>query len=102
MKLAIIADIHSNLEALNAVLDQIQMLGIKNIVCAGDIVGYGANPNECCNLIKKLNIPCTMGNHDINAVNLQNLDWYNGFARAALKWTNKQPVSYTHLTLPTN
>ncbi len=90
MKLAIIADIHSNLEALNAVLDQVQMLGIKNIVCAGDIVGYGANPNECCNLIKKLNIPCTMGNHDINAVNLQNLDWYNGFARAALKWTNKQ------------
>lgn len=61
---AIISDIHSNLEALSAVLEDIQKRGIKKIYCLGDILGYGPNPKECLDMIiDKVDI-CVMGNHD--------------------------------------
>jgi predicted phosphodiesterase len=88
--IAIISDIHSNLEALVAVLDDIKKKGISEIYCCGDIVGYGANPNECIELVKKNNIISTMGNHDCLAANpdeinkIENLEWS---ASESLKWT---------------
>jgi putative phosphoesterase len=89
MKIAIIADIHANLEALNAVLENIKRSGIKNIICAGDIVGYGANPNECCDVIRAGKIPTVLGNHDKNALDLKDINRFNNHAQAALRWTNK-------------
>lgn len=89
MKIAIIADVHSNLEALEGVLKDISNKDVDDIICLGDIVGYGANPNEVIELIKKKNIKCLKGNHDLNAVTLEKLDWFNDFAKEALKWTNK-------------
>ena len=64
MKYAIIADIHANLEALQAVLADIKSHQITHIACLGDIVGYGANPKECLELVRALNLPCVKGNHD--------------------------------------
>jgi len=61
---AIISDIHSNLEALQAVLADIAGRGIKEIVCLGDIVGYGANPKECVDLVRQKCSAALMGNHD--------------------------------------
>lgn len=61
---AIISDIHSNLDALNAVLADIDERGIKEIVCLGDIVGYGANPKECLDLVRTRCRVTLMGNHD--------------------------------------
>lgn len=90
MKIALIADIHSNMEAFEAVLKHIDNQRIKNIICIGDIVGYGANPNECCDIIKQRKIPTCMGNHDINAVTLKEITRFNDYAQAALQWTNKQ------------
>jgi len=90
MKLALIADVHSNLEAFNAVLANIKRQRIKNILCIGDIVGYGADPNKCCDIIKEKKIICVQGNHDLNSVDLKKLEWYNQYAAAALRWTNKQ------------
>lgn len=61
---AIISDIHSNIEALNAVLADIESRGIKTIYCIGDVVGYGPNPKECLDLIIDKTELCVMGNHD--------------------------------------
>jgi diadenosine tetraphosphatase ApaH/serine/threonine PP2A family protein phosphatase len=61
---AIISDIHSNLEALQAVLADIAGRGIQEIVCLGDIVGYGANPKECVDLVRQKCSVALMGNHD--------------------------------------
>ncbi len=89
MKIAIIADIHGNLEALEAVLNHIKSKEVDKIICLGDIVGYGSSPNECIELIKKNEIQAIQGNHDLNAVTLEKLDWFNDNAKEALKFTNK-------------
>ena len=61
---AVISDIHSNLEALNAVLADIEERGIKAIYCLGDVVGYGPNPRECLDLVIEKTKWCVLGNHD--------------------------------------
>ena len=68
-KYAVLSDIHSNLEALNAVLEKCRELGITNYLSLGDVVGYNANPNECLALVRSLNIVARVrGNHDDYAV----------------------------------
>jgi putative phosphoesterase len=64
MKTAFISDIHGNYEALKAVLSEIDRLGVDRIYCAGDVVGYYSQVNECCSILRERNIPCVMGNHD--------------------------------------
>jgi predicted phosphodiesterase len=61
---AILSDIHSNLEALSAVLADIKKRGIETIYCLGDVVGYGPNPRECLDLIIRKSRWCVLGNHD--------------------------------------
>lgn len=64
MTIAFISDIHGNFEALKAVLDAIDRLGASEIYCAGDVVGYYSQVNECCDLLRERAIACVMGNHD--------------------------------------
>ena len=64
MKIGIIADIHANLQALQTVLDALHAEPVDLIVCAGDLVCYGAQPNEVLNLVRSLGIPSVMGNYD--------------------------------------
>lgn len=64
MKIAFIADIHSNLPALENVLQNINKQNVDTVYCLGDIVGYGPHPNECIELLKKNHIPTVMGNYD--------------------------------------
>lgn len=64
MKIAFIADIHGNHEALKSVLAAIDALGISRIYCVGDIVGYYTQINECCAQLRERHIPSVMGNHD--------------------------------------
>ncbi len=66
------SDIHGNLEALQAVLAQVAGAGV--VYCAGDIVGYGPNPNECCDLVRERGVRCVQGNHDFVAANLSRLE----------------------------
>jgi predicted phosphodiesterase len=87
LRIAVIADIHSNLEALRSVLERIQALAVDGIVCLGDIVGYNANPNECVELIRELKINCVIGNHDACASGLEEPDTFNALALAAMSWT---------------
>ncbi len=64
VEIAILSDIHSNLQALEAVLAECQVRGINRFFCLGDIVGYGANPLECLKRIRSLRCPTVIGNHD--------------------------------------
>jgi putative phosphoesterase len=64
MTTAFISDIHGNFEALSAVLAEIDQLGVSRIVCAGDIVGYYSQVNECCDALRERDIASVMGNHD--------------------------------------
>lgn len=63
-KLALISDVHSNIVALNAVIADIEHCGCKNILCCGDLVGYGPHPNEVIDRVQQLDIPTVMGNYD--------------------------------------
>jgi len=65
---AVISDIHANLPALEAVLGEIDDLGIRQILCCGDIVGYGPHPRECVHLLRHRKIPSVLGNHDLYAI----------------------------------
>ncbi|MEX2401285.1 MAG: metallophosphoesterase family protein, partial [Rhodothermales bacterium] len=64
MRIAVISDIHSNLEALTAVLEEIDARGIEEIVCLGDVVGYGADPAACVDLVRRRCALTVLGNHD--------------------------------------
>jgi putative phosphoesterase len=64
MKTAFISDIHGNFEALRAVLAEIDRLGIVSVYCAGDVVGYYSQVNECCRELRGWGIACVLGNHD--------------------------------------
>ena len=64
MKTAFISDIHGNYEALRSVLSEIDKLGVEQIYCCGDVVGYYSQINECCEELRQRQIPCVMGNHD--------------------------------------
>lgn len=86
--LAIISDIHSNLEALNAVLADIATRNVEQIICLGDVIGYGPNPRECIDLIMA-NVAVTLiGNHD-HAVLYEPVKFNIG-AEAACFWTRQQ------------
>ncbi len=84
---AIISDIHSNLEALQAVLADIKQQGVETIYCLGDVVGYGPNPRECVDLI--MNFPVViLGNHDQGA--MFDPEGFNASAERAIFWTRSQ------------
>ena len=87
MLFAIISDIHSNLEALNAVLNDIDNRGIKTIYCLGDVVGYGPNPKECLDLIIEKTEWCVLGNHDY--ATLYEPTNFNYAAEQASFWTRE-------------
>jgi predicted phosphodiesterase len=82
---AIISDIHSNLEALTVVLDDIEKRGIKTIYCLGDVVGYGPNPKECLDLVIEKTKASVLGNHDY-AVLYEPTNFNHG-AELAAHWT---------------
>lgn len=84
--MAIISDIHSNLPALEVVLEQIAKEGVDQILCAGDIVGYGPNPNEVIERLKKIEITAIQGNHD-RAVLSHDSSNMNIQAQDAVWWT---------------
>ncbi len=90
MRCAIIADIHSNLAALVAVLVDIERHGdVDELWCLGDVVGYGPDPHECIELLRKTNHICVMGNHDLAALGKLDISEFNPDAALAVRWTAK-------------
>ncbi len=89
MRYAILSDIHANLHALEAVLSDIEKNNPERIICLGDVVGYGAYPNECLELIHQHVDKVIAGNHDHAAVGLTDIGAFNQFAFHAALWTRK-------------
>lgn len=98
------SDIHANLAALQAVLDDIERQGgVEKVWCLGDIVGYGPDPQECIELLRQTNHTCIAGNHDWAAIGKLDTDRFNPDAATACQWTAQQlsPADITYLgTLP--
>lgn len=88
MKYAIISDLHSNIEALEAVKVSIEKERVDAVVCLGDIVGYGANPSECVSMLKRMEPEVVLlGNHDDATVGRTDINYFNINARRAIIWT---------------
>ncbi len=90
MRYAIISDIHSNLPALQRVLAELVEADIDRYLCLGDIVGYGAQPNECGQAVQELDVICIRGNHEQGVLQPDFEQWFNAAARACLVWTRAQ------------
>ena len=91
MRYAVISDIHSNLTAFQAVLQDLEARGgFERIWCLGDIVGYGPDPRECIELLRKYDHVCVAGNHDWGAIDKIGIDVFNPEAAVACRWTGQQ------------
>lgn len=88
MLIAIFSDVHANIDALEPVLEQYRKHDppIDKYVCLGDVVGYGAAPNECCDLVRELDATTVVGNHDAAVCGRMNYAYYYDAARNALDW----------------
>jgi diadenosine tetraphosphatase ApaH/serine/threonine PP2A family protein phosphatase len=88
MRLALLSDIHSNLEALEAVLDDAAGRGVRRYTCLGDLVGYGADPNACIERVRRLpEVRFVLGNHDAAATWISSPYSMNKDAAEAILWT---------------
>ncbi len=92
MRIAIISDIHSNLQALQRAFEIIDVKEIDQVYCLGDIVGYGAEPNECIEMLRGRGVLCIAGNHDKAALDVRQAEHLNRYARAAIEWTALQLI----------
>ncbi len=89
MRYLILSDIHSNLEALNAVLERAKQHGYDKLLCIGDVVGYAANPNEVCEILKNMSGIFVLGNHEAGILDITTLDWFNENAQEAVVWAGR-------------
>ncbi len=89
MRYAIFSDVHSNMEALDAVIAAYKSESIDRYLCIGDVVGYAANPKECIEKVKSLAAVTVAGNHDWATVYLFSDNYFNDMAREAISWTRK-------------
>jgi predicted phosphodiesterase len=87
MRVAVISDVHANRHALDAVLEALEAERPDAVWCLGDTVGYGPQPNECCELVRGRADLCLVGNHDLVALGELSVNDFNDEAAAAALWT---------------
>ena len=95
MRLALLSDIHANLPALEAVLAEIAAADIEHAWCLGDVVGYGAQPDECATLVQERCSVCLVGNHDLAALDALDISTFSPAAAAAVHWTRERMSAST-------
>ena len=84
---AVISDVHANLEALQAVLKEIERERVDSVLFLGDSVGYGPDPNECTEIVRDKADVLIAGNHDRAAAGMNDIINFNPYARIAMEWT---------------
>jgi len=87
---AILGDIHGNLHALRAVLEEVEDAGADRVLCVGDVVGYGAHPGECMQAVRELNALTVGGNHDWAVAGKVSIQYFNADARDSVEWTRER------------
>ncbi|MBF5096114.1 metallophosphoesterase, partial [Azospirillum sp. INR13] len=90
MKIALISDIHANLEALQATFDAMRAEGVERIVCLGDIVGYNTDAAACIALLRQAGAVCIAGNHDRAVTGAIGTEGFSGPAARAVDWTRRR------------
>ena len=90
MRYAVLSDIHSNLEALTAVMDAAGSEQVDRYVCLGDVVGYGAEPGPCLAHLAACEAVIVAGNHDLACVGKLDPNWFHPAAKTAVLWTRDQ------------
>ena len=90
MRLGIISDIHANRLALEACLEVMDGEPLDEIICLGDVVGYGPDPQSCVEIVREREFPCLLGNHDIAAATGEGIEQFNPIAEEAALWTRGQ------------
>ncbi len=93
MRYAVVSDIHGNLHALEAVLEDIREQVVDNYICLGDIVGYGAYPEECVTRIRDLGFTSVAGNHDYAVLGKISIEHFNTLAKTTTLWTRENLTS---------
>jgi diadenosine tetraphosphatase ApaH/serine/threonine PP2A family protein phosphatase len=96
LRAAVLSDIHSNRQALEAVLAEVDGAGIEQVWCLGDMVGYGADPDACTALVSEHASVCLVGNHDLAVLGALDISTFSEAAAAAVGWT-RENVSETTL-----
>ncbi len=99
MRLALVSDIHANLEALHATLEVISKEAVDSVVCLGDIVGYNTNPAECIALLRDAGALCVAGNHDRAVTGQLAIEGFGHTAARALVWTRDRLSAEHHAFL---
>jgi diadenosine tetraphosphatase ApaH/serine/threonine PP2A family protein phosphatase len=89
MLVAVISDIHGNRHAFEAVLADVAATDARELWCLGDVVGYGADPNDCCALAREHAAVCLAGNHDLAVIGTLPLDEFSHGAALAARWTQE-------------
>ena len=97
MQVAVLSDIHANRHALEAVLDDVRRTGARELWCLGDLVGYGADPNDCVALVREHVSVCIAGNHDLAVTGELQLDDFSAGAALAAGWTQQVDRKSTRL-----
>jgi len=89
MVYGIISDIHSNLTAFEVALVGLGRERVDRIVCLGDVVGYGAYPNECIEIVREKGILSILGNHEAGIIGILKEGWFSSYARICIEWTKR-------------
>lgn len=95
MRIAVVTDIHANLPALEAVLAATDAAGVDETWCLGDVVGYGAEPDECADLVRERSDVCLVGNHDLAVLGALDVGAFSEAAAAAVEWTRDRVAERT-------
>jgi predicted phosphodiesterase len=96
MRYGILGDIHANLSALEKVLSCLELEGVDRLISVGDVVGYGAAPHECIQILRETGALVVKGNHDAACVGEIDVRFFNPYARAAVEWTRSVLTSEEH------
>jgi diadenosine tetraphosphatase ApaH/serine/threonine PP2A family protein phosphatase len=95
LRVAVLSDVHSNQPALETVLAAVDEAGAEELWCLGDVVGYGAQPDACADLIRERCDVCLVGNHDLAVLGGLDISSFSESAAAAVEWTRDQASAGT-------
>lgn len=95
MRVAVLSDIHSNRQALEAVVEAVEEVGVEEVWCLGDLVGYGADPDRCTALVQERCPTCLVGNHDLAVLGALDISTFSAGAATAVAWTRENASEET-------
>jgi diadenosine tetraphosphatase ApaH/serine/threonine PP2A family protein phosphatase len=90
LRVAVLSDVHSNRQALEAVLAEVDAAAADELWCLGDVVGYGADPEACTALIRERSAVCLVGNHDLAVLGALDISSFSESAAVAVEWTRER------------